>query len=91
MPCNDAKEPLKTLTPGLDDLVREAVGEDLSGERRDVHSRRLALENIAEGLKVRVASTHERVSQFERGDVRLFQPFAAAPTKSAKKRSKKSE
>ena len=52
MPCNDAKEALKSFAPGLDDLIGEAVGEDLARERGNVHPRRLALENIAEGLKV---------------------------------------
>jgi len=52
MPRNDAKEALKALTPGLDDLVGEAVGEDLAGERGYVDPRRLALEDIVEGLKV---------------------------------------
>jgi len=52
MPRNDAKKALKALAPGLDDLVGEAVGEDLAGERGYVDPRRLALEDIAEGLKV---------------------------------------
>jgi len=52
MPRNDAKEVLKALTPGLDDLVGEAVGEDLARERGYVDLRRLALEDIVEGLKV---------------------------------------
>jgi hypothetical protein len=85
VPRNDAKEALKTLTPGLDDLVGEAVGEDLAGERGDVHPRRLTLENIPKGLKVRITSTHERVSQFERGDIRLFQPFAGGTNQVSKK------
>ena len=52
MPCDDAKKALKTLTPGLDDLVGEAVRKDLAREWGNVHPRRLALENVAEGLKV---------------------------------------
>jgi len=39
VPCDDAKEALKTLAPGFDDLVGEAVGEDLARERGDIHSR----------------------------------------------------
>ena len=71
VPCDDGKEPLEALTAGLDDLVREAVCEDLSRERWDVHARRLALEDVPEGLKVRVAAAHDRVAELERGDVRL--------------------
>ena len=52
VPRNDAKKALKTLAPGLNDLVRETIGEYLAGEGRYVDSRRLALENVAEGLKV---------------------------------------
>ena len=52
VPCNNAKEALKSLASGFDDLIGEAVGKDLARERRNVHSSRLALENIAEGLKV---------------------------------------
>ena len=69
---NDRQEPLEALTAGLDDLVREAVREDLAGEGRDVDARRLALEDVPEGLEVRVAPPHDRVSQFEGGDVRLL-------------------
>ena len=52
VPRNDAKEAFKTLPPGFDDLVGEAVREDLARERGNVDSRRLALEDIPEGLKV---------------------------------------
>ena len=52
VPRDDAKEAFKALPPCFDDLVGEAVREDLAGERGDVDSRRLALEDIAEGLKV---------------------------------------
>ena len=52
MPRNDAKEAFKALPPRFDDLVGEAVRKDFAGERGDIDSRRLALEDIAEGLKV---------------------------------------
>lgn len=71
MPSNDGKEALEALAPALDDLVREAVREDLAGKGRDVHARGLALEDVAEGLEVRVAAAHDRVAELERGDVRL--------------------
>lgn len=71
MPSYDGEEALEALAPALDDLVREAVREDLAGEGRDVHARGLALEDVAEGLEVRVAAAHDRVAELERGDVRL--------------------
>jgi hypothetical protein len=52
VPRNDAEEALEALASGLDDLVGETVGEDFAGERGDVDSRRLALQDIAEGFKV---------------------------------------
>jgi hypothetical protein len=68
---DDGEEALEALAAALDDLVREAVGEDFARQRRDVHARALALEDVAEGLKVRVPPAHERVPQLERRDVRL--------------------
>jgi hypothetical protein len=59
VPRNDAKEALKALAPSLNDLVGEAVGEDLAGKRGYVDPCRLAFEDIAEGFKVRVASPYE--------------------------------
>lgn len=71
MAGDDGEEALEALPPALDDLVREAVREDLAGEGRDVHARGLALEDVAEGLEVGVAAAHDRVAELERGDVRL--------------------
>ena len=39
MSSNDAQEALQALPPALYDLVRETVGEDLAGERRNVDTR----------------------------------------------------
>ena len=71
MSRDDSEEPLEALAAALDDLVREAVREDLARERRDVDARRFALEDVPERLKVRVAPPDERVAQFEGGDVGL--------------------
>ncbi len=71
MAGDNGEEAFEALAAALDDLVGEAVREDLAGERRDVHARRLALEDVPEGLEVRVAPPDDRVAQLERGDVRL--------------------
>ena len=71
MSCDDGEEPLEALTAGLDDLVREAVREDLSGEGRDIHASGLALEDITERLEVRVPPANDRVAELECWDVRL--------------------
>lgn len=51
----NAQKPLQTLSPVLDDFVGEAVGEHLAREWWDVHPRRFVFEDVAEGLKVRIA------------------------------------
>ena len=71
VPSDDGEEALEALAAALDDLVREAVREDLAGQRGDVHARALALEDVTEGFEVRVPSSDDRVPEFERGDVRL--------------------
>lgn len=71
MPSNNAQEALKAFASLLDDFVREAVGEDLAGEGRDVDSRALALEDVTEGFEVGIAPAHEGMSQLECGDVGL--------------------
>lgn len=53
----------------LDDVVAEAVRKDLSRQRRDGDARALALQDVAEILKVGVASPHAAVLQLEGGDV----------------------
>jgi hypothetical protein len=71
MSRNNAEEALETFSSGLDDLVRKAVREYLAWERRNVHPGGLVLENIAERLKVGVASAHERVTELKCRDIRL--------------------
>ena len=78
MARDDGEEALEALAAALDDLVREAVREDLARERRDVDARRLALEDVPERLKVRVAPPDDRVPELERGDVRLRPGTGAA-------------
>ena len=71
MTRHDRQEPLQTLAPALNDFVREPVREDLAGEGWDVDSRGLVLEDIAEGLEVRVPPANDRVAELEGRDVRL--------------------
>jgi len=59
MTRNDTQEPLQPLPPTLNDLIGEAIREYLSGERGDVDSGGLVLEDVAEGFKVRVTSADE--------------------------------
>lgn len=69
MANDDLQEALQSLTAMLDDIVAEAVGEDLAWQRRDCDPGRLALENIAEVLKVGVAPAHTTMSQLKGGDI----------------------
>ena len=72
MARHDRQEPLQTLAPALNDLVREPVREDLAGKGWDVDSRGLVLKDIAEGLEVRVPPADDRVAELEGRDVRLL-------------------
>lgn len=54
-----AQEPLETLSPGLDDFVREAVGEYLARKRRNVHAGGFTLKDVTEGFKVGVTSANQ--------------------------------
>lgn len=65
----DLQEALKPLSPMLNDVVAESVGEDFTRQRRNGHTCALPLENIAEVLEIRVSPAHNRVLQFEGGDV----------------------
>lgn len=59
MASDHAQEPLEALSPGLDDFVREAVGEHFARKRRDVHAGRFTLEDVAEGFKVGISSANQ--------------------------------
>ena len=71
MSSDDSQEPLQTLTSGFNDLIGESVGEDLSGERRDVDSCKFAFENVPEGFEIRVSSADDGVAELEGGDICL--------------------
>ena len=75
MSRDDSEEPLEALAAALDDLVREAVREDLARERGDVHACRLALEDVPEGLEVGVPPPHDRMAKLEGRDIRLLNPL----------------
>lgn len=66
---NDFEELLEAGAATLDNVIGEAVGEDLAGERGDGHARTLALEDVAEVLEVAVAPAHRRLPKLESGDV----------------------
>jgi hypothetical protein len=59
MTSNDRQESLQAFSSCLDNFVREPIGEYLARKRRDIHPSRFALENVAEGFKIRVSSTHK--------------------------------
>lgn len=69
MADDDLEELLEALAAVLDDVVAEAVGEDLAGQGRDGDAGALALEDVAKVLKVAVAAAHRRLAQLERRDV----------------------
>jgi hypothetical protein len=68
---DDGEEALEALAATLNDLVREAIREDLAREYGNVHACALTLEDVPKSLKIRVAPADERVPQLERGNVRL--------------------
>jgi hypothetical protein len=45
------------------------IGEHFPRQRRDIHARRLALQDISERFKVRIPATYRRVFHLERRDV----------------------
>lgn len=66
---DDLEELLEAGATAFDDVVGEAVGEDLAGERGDGDAGALALEDVAEVLEVAVAPAHAALAQLEGGDV----------------------
>lgn len=71
MARDNLQEAFKPLPPCLDHLVREAALKHLAWELGDVDAGGLALEDVAERLKVRVPPPDGRVAHPERGDVGL--------------------
>ena len=69
MTDDDLQEALQPLAAVLDDVVGEAVREDLARQRRDGDAGGLALEDVAEVLEVGVAPADGRGAQLEGGDV----------------------
>jgi len=65
------QETLQSLAALLNDLIREAVGEDLSRKWGDVDSGRFSLQHIPEPLEIRVAATDSRRFQLESRDIGL--------------------
>lgn len=53
----------------LNYIVGEPIREDLSRKWWDSYSSRLALQEIAESLEIRVATTDDRGAESERGNV----------------------
>jgi len=69
MTNNNLQEPLQSLPPMLNHIIAKPVREDLSWQRRNRDSRRLALQNVAEVLEVGIASADRGMAQLESGDV----------------------
>lgn len=69
MADDDLEELLEPGAAVLDDVVAEAVGEDLAGQGRDGHAGTLALEDVAEVLEVGVAAAHAALAELEGRDV----------------------
>ena len=69
MPHHDLQEALQPLPPVLDDVVAEAVREDLAGKRGDGNAGALTLQNVAEVFEVGVAAADGAVLELEGGNV----------------------
>jgi hypothetical protein len=52
MASNDSQKSLKTFSTSLNDLVGEAISEDLAGKRGDIDACRFILKDVLESLKV---------------------------------------
>jgi len=57
MSDDDLKEPLQSLAPVLDHVVREAIGEHFARQRRDSDTRGFALKDLAKVFEIAVSST----------------------------------
>lgn len=75
MAGHNLQKTLQSLPPVLNHIIAEPVGEYLAWKWRDCDSRALALQDIPKVLEVRVAATHDRMLQLERGDVRPADNF----------------
>lgn len=69
MSDDNLQKPLQTPPAILNDTIIKAIDVHLPRQRRDTDASRLALEEIAKHLKIRVSSSHFGAAQFEGGDV----------------------
>lgn len=69
VPNHNLQKLLQPCPPVLNDIVAEAVGEDLAGQRRDRHAGTFALEDVAEIFKVGVTPADAALAELEGGDV----------------------
>lgn len=69
MAGDNLQKPLQPFPAVLDNIIREPIRKHLPRQRGNGDARALPLEDIAEVLEVRVAAAHDRVLQFEGGDV----------------------
>lgn len=70
MTGNNLQEPLQTLSPVLNHVIAEAVGEHFPRKRRYCDSCAFALQDISKVLEVGVSPAHNGVFQFEGRNVR---------------------
>jgi hypothetical protein len=68
---NNGQEPFQALAPALNNLVRETVREDFAGKWRNVHSCRLAFENVTESFEIGVTTANQRMTKLESWNIRL--------------------
>lgn len=69
MSDDNLQKPLQPPPPILNDTIIKAIDIHLPRQRRNTDAGRLALEEIAKDLKIRVSPSHFGATQFEGGDV----------------------
>ena len=72
VPSHNSEETLEALAAGLNNFVRETIGEDLSRKRGNIYASRFPFQDIAEGFKVAITASYGRVAQLECWDVCLW-------------------
>lgn len=70
VPHDNLQEPLQAFPPMLDHIIREPVRKHLSRQRGYRDAGGLALQDIAESLKLAVAAPHRGRLEFEGGNIR---------------------
>lgn len=71
MASDNVDKPFEAIPPGLNDLIRKSVGEDLARERGNVDASRFFFQHIPKRIEFRVTAPHTRVLQFEGRDISL--------------------